>query len=133
MVCNVAIIYADERIATQQCRHEIPTLVSKNPSIPPKTHFLCKNYFYTSKGIIQLFILSLYLKRYKMQLSSFLKQQRKVHKLTQEELAAKAGVGLRLVREMEQGKTTMQMDKANQVLALFGAELTVTFKANVNG
>ena len=44
-----------------------------------------------------------------MKLSQFLKQQRKENKLTQEELAVEAGVGLRLVREIEQGKTTMRM------------------------
>ncbi|MCW3094338.1 MAG: transcriptional regulator [Ferruginibacter sp.] len=65
--------------------------------------------------------------------SLFLKQQRKQSKLTQEELAAKAGVGLRLVREIEQGKTTMRMDKVNRILALFGAELTVNPKANKDG
>jgi y4mF family transcriptional regulator len=65
--------------------------------------------------------------------STFLKQQRKLNNLTQEELAAKAGIGLRLVREIEQGKTTMRMDKVNQVLALFGAELTVNPKANKHG
>lgn len=65
--------------------------------------------------------------------SAFLKQQRKKNNLTQEELAAKAGVGLRLVREIEQAKTTMRMEKVNQVLALFGAELTVTYKANKHG
>jgi y4mF family transcriptional regulator len=68
-----------------------------------------------------------------MKLSPFLKQQRKDNKLTQEELASKAGVGLRLVREIEQGKTSMRMDKVNRILALFGAELTVTFKTNKNG
>ena len=65
--------------------------------------------------------------------SVFLKQQRKQSNLTQEELAAKAGVGLRLVREIEQGKTTMRMDKVNQILALFGAELTVNSKTNRHG
>jgi y4mF family transcriptional regulator len=68
-----------------------------------------------------------------MKLPLFLKQQRKDNKLTQEELAVKAGVGLRLVREIEQGKTTMRMDKVNRILALFGAELTVTFKSSKNG
>ena len=63
-----------------------------------------------------------------MDLPAFLKQERKQHRLTQTDLAAKAGVGLRLVREMEQGKTTMQVAKVNQVLALFGAELSVTQK-----
>ncbi len=62
--------------------------------------------------------------------STFLKQQRKQSNLTQEELASKAGVGLRLVREIEQGKTSMRMDKVNQILALFGAELIVNPKGN---
>ena len=84
-------------------------------------------------GIISEKYLFLYPKRYKMDLSAFLKQQRKQSKLTQEELAAKTGVGLRLVREIEQGKTTMRMDKVNQILALFGAELIVNLKANKHG
>lgn len=83
--------------------------------------------------MIQTDFLSLYPKRYKMTPSAYLKQQRKQSHLTQEELAAKAGVGLRLVREIEQGKTTMRMDKVNQILALFGAELTVTPKAQNHG
>ena len=48
---------------------------------------------------------------------------RKQYRLTQEDLAEKAGVGLRFVRDLEQGKTTLRMDKVNQVLSLFGAEL----------
>ncbi len=68
-----------------------------------------------------------------MDLSQFLKQKRKENNLTQEELAAKAGIGLRLVREIEQGKASMRMDKVNQVLSLFGAELSVTLKSNTNG
>ena len=48
--------------------------------------------------------------------------------MTQEDLSIKAGVGLRLIREIEQGKTTMRMDKVNQILALFGSELGVTPK-----
>jgi y4mF family transcriptional regulator len=55
----------------------------------------------------------------------FLKEKRKQLNLTQSDLAEKAGVGLRFVREMEQGKTTLRMDKVNQVLKLFGAELGV--------
>lgn len=56
--------------------------------------------------------------------SSFIKYQRKKLRLTQEELASKAGVGLRFIRELEQGKETMQMNKVNQVLALFGFNLS---------
>lgn len=54
---------------------------------------------------------------------------RKEYHLTQEELSYKSGVGLRFVREMEQGKSTLRMDKVNQVLALFGAELSPTTKS----
>jgi len=65
--------------------------------------------------------------------SAYLKQQRKQSILSQEELAARAGVELRLVREIEQGKTTKRMDKVNQILALFGAELIVNPKAQNHG
>ena len=56
-------------------------------------------------------------------LSVFLKEKRKKLNLTQQQLAEKAGVGLRFVRDLEQGKTTLRMDKVNQVLKLFGREL----------
>ena len=49
------------------------------------------------------------------ELSLTIKQLRKEYGLTQEDLAFKSGVGLRFVREMEQGKTTLRMDKVNQV------------------
>jgi len=57
-------------------------------------------------------------------LSAFIKYQRKKLGLTQENLAAKAGVGIRFIREMEQGKETLQLDKVDQVLNLFGFQLT---------
>ena len=56
-------------------------------------------------------------------LAAFVKQRRKVLQLSQPDLAAKAGVGLRFVRELEQGKATLRLDKVNQVLRLFGHEL----------
>ena len=56
-------------------------------------------------------------------LSSKVKQLRAHAGLTQVELARRAGVGLRFVRELEQGKETLRMDKVNQVLALFGHHL----------
>jgi len=59
----------------------------------------------------------------KSDLQDFIKTKRKISNLTQPELAEKAGVGLRFVREMEQGKTTLRLDKVNQVLKLFGYEL----------
>ena len=58
------------------------------------------------------------------QLAKCGKEMRKQFGLTQVELSQKAGVGLRFVRELEQGKTTLRLDKVNQVLALFGAEMT---------
>lgn len=58
-------------------------------------------------------------------IATFIKERRKHLKLTQPELAERAGVGLRFVRELEQGKQTVQLDKVNQVLALFGSELGV--------
>ncbi len=54
------------------------------------------------------------------ELLSFVKQRRKQLGLTQQDLADRAGVGLRFVRELEQGKKTLRLDKVNQVLALFG-------------
>jgi y4mF family transcriptional regulator len=58
-----------------------------------------------------------------MNLSEFVKDKRKAVKLTQPELAEKAGVGLRFIRELEQGKQTLRLDKVNQVLQLFGCEV----------
>jgi len=58
-----------------------------------------------------------------MTLSAHIKQKRKKYGLTQVELAMRAGVGLRFVRDMEQGKKSLQMDKVNEVLALFGEHL----------
>lgn len=58
-----------------------------------------------------------------MNLADFIKDKRKSVKLTQPELAEKAGVGLRFIRELEQGKETLRLDKVNQVLQLFGYEV----------
>jgi y4mF family transcriptional regulator len=59
----------------------------------------------------------------KTNLAIYIKKMRKLSKISQVELADKAGVGLRFVRDMEQGKTSLRMDKVNDVLNLFGAEL----------
>ena len=50
----------------------------------------------------------------------FIKRKRKEAGLTQEEFAIRSGLGLRFVRELEQGKETVRMDKVNQALAMFG-------------
>jgi y4mF family transcriptional regulator len=56
-------------------------------------------------------------------LSQFVKNRRKSLGLTQEDLSFKAGVGLRFVRDLEQGKQSLRMDKVNQILKLFGHAL----------
>lgn len=61
-------------------------------------------------------------------IAKFVKEQRKQFKITQEDFALKAGVGLRFLRELEQGKETLQMDKVNQVLGMFGCEVGPTKK-----
>ena len=52
--------------------------------------------------------------------ASFVRGRRLKLGLTQEDLAERAGVGLRFVRDLEQRKRTLRADKVNQVLALFG-------------
>ncbi len=61
-------------------------------------------------------------------IARLIKEKRKILKLTQQELSLKSGLGLRLIREIEQGKTSMRVDKVNQVLALFGMELVPATK-----
>lgn len=58
-------------------------------------------------------------------LSKYVKEARKRHNLTQVDLSWKSGVGLRFVRELEQGKQTLRLDKVNQILNLFGSEVGV--------
>ena len=53
-------------------------------------------------------------------ISEYIKTERKKAKLTQQEFALRSGLGLRFVRELEQGKETVRMDKVNQALAMFG-------------
>ncbi len=56
-------------------------------------------------------------------LSEFVKKRRKEVSLTQEEFAERAGVALTVVRKIEQGKTNLNLEKVNLVLAMFGHEL----------
>jgi y4mF family transcriptional regulator len=60
------------------------------------------------------------MKKERTAFSLFLKQKRTETKLTQEQLAQKAGVGLRFIRDLEQGKKNLSLDKLNTVLSLFG-------------
>jgi y4mF family transcriptional regulator len=57
------------------------------------------------------------------ELIHLIKTKRSELGLTQEELAEKAGVGLRFIRDLEQGKESLRLDKVNQVLALFGMKM----------
>lgn len=65
-------------------------------------------------------------------LVKFVKAKRRGLGLTQRDLADRAGVGLRFIRDLEQGKPTLRLDKVNQVLALFGHRLEpVVFRVEV--
>lgn len=61
-------------------------------------------------------------------LSTTVKMLRKQYNLTQEELSLKSGVGLRFVRDLEQGKETLRLDKVNQLLDFFNYEMVATTK-----
>jgi y4mF family transcriptional regulator len=80
-------------------------------------------YYCTSKGIKM---------KENSKLISFVKQKRKLAGITQVELSEKADVGLRFVRDLEQGKKTLRMDTVNKVLAMFGAELAPVAKEQEN-
>lgn len=56
------------------------------------------------------------------EITKFIKENRKMAGLTQEEFAIRSGLGLRFVRELEQGKKTVRLDKVNTALAMFGME-----------
>lgn len=55
-------------------------------------------------------------------IAEFIKENRKAYGLTQEEFAIRSGLGLRFVRELEQGKETVRMDKVNIALGMFEME-----------
>ena len=55
-------------------------------------------------------------------IAEFIKENRKASGLTQEEFAIRSGLGLRFVRELEQGKETVRMDKVNIALSMFDME-----------
>lgn len=58
-------------------------------------------------------------------IGDYIKTERKKAGLTQEDFAMRSGLGLRFVRELEQGKETVRLDKVNQALAMFGMEVVV--------
>lgn len=65
-------------------------------------------------------------------LSFTVKMLRKQYNLTQEELSLKSGVGLRFVRDLEQGKETLRLDKVNQLLDFFNYEMVATQKTVIH-
>ena len=93
--------------------------------------------------IIRINLLILYLKGYIMcvldknreilymnPIAEFVKKSRKEAGLTQEEFAMRSGLGLRFIRDLEQGKTTVRMDKVNVALGMFGMEAAPARKEN---
>ena len=86
--------------------------------------FFCQNY--TLSGVIQAAFVDIipdgvYYTTMNT-ISEFVKRERKKAGLTQEEFALRSGLGLRFVRELEQGKETVRLDKVNQALGMFGME-----------
>jgi y4mF family transcriptional regulator len=60
-----------------------------------------------------------------MKIREFVKEKRLKANLTQPEMAMRTGVGVRFIRELENGKETVRLDKVNQVLAMFGMQVGV--------
>lgn len=65
--------------------------------------------------------------------AEIVKNKRKELKLSQEELAMRVGVGLRFIRDVEQGKESIKLDKLNQVLNYFGLEISAVTMRRDNG
>lgn len=95
-----------------------------NISIPFQVSFNLMRKYPSQSGIIIDFMIDSVPDRvYNISMNTiakFIKQKRKEAGLTQEEFAIRSGLGLRFVRELEQGKETVRMDKVNQALSMFG-------------
>jgi len=55
-------------------------------------------------------------------IGNFIKKERKNRGLTQKDFAQFSGLGLRFIRDLEQGKPTVRLDKVNEALNMFGME-----------
>lgn len=101
----------------------------REDSTPFRVSFWIINQNNTRKGIflktIAIFVPEKVLNMKNIPLNEYVKSKRKALGFSREEFALKAGVGLRFLRELEQGKETLKMDKVNQVLKLFGVQLGV--------
>ena len=65
-------------------------------------------------------------------LAEFVKRKRKQAKLTQEDLASRAGIALTVIRKIEQDKGNLNLEKVNQVLQMFGHELASVNSKDLN-
>lgn len=93
---------------------------------PVRVYLQLRLMIYTLMGINILLIASLYPIGFTSMndpLIQFVKQKRRALKMTQHDLANRAGVGLRFIRDLEQGKPSLRLDKVNQVLSLFGHQM----------
>jgi len=60
-----------------------------------------------------------------IQLGKIICAKRKEQKLTQEQLAAICGVGVRFIRDLEKGKKSCHLDKTITVMNMLGIPLTI--------
>lgn len=67
------------------------------------------------------------------ELIQVVKSKRKELGMTQEDLADRAGVGLRFIGDLEQGKQSLRLDKINQVLSLFGMKMVPEWSSYEEG
>jgi y4mF family transcriptional regulator len=63
-------------------------------------------------------------------IAEFIKKSRRDAGLTQEDFAMRSGLGLRFIRDLEQGKETVRMDKVNVALSMFGMEVVPARKGS---
>ena len=98
----------------------------RNNIIPVRDDLIYKCINYTRSGFFYIIHLKLYpngINMFNMStIGDYIKKERKKAGLTQEDFAIRSGLGLRFVRELEQGKETVRLDKVNQALAMFGKE-----------
>ena len=124
--CSVTGTYGRLRGSGFDTNRHLSLKFKKMIIIPEKVRFEPYSYIYTLKGInldysLQFIPFRVYI-CFMNTISEFIKRERKKAGLTQEEFALRAGLGLRFVRELEQGKETVRMDKVNQALRMFGME-----------
>jgi y4mF family transcriptional regulator len=63
-------------------------------------------------------------------IAAFVKYHREKQKITQEQLAEMTGLGIHFIRDLEQGRSKLRLDKVNEVLSFFGFHLGPNVNAN---